>query len=131
MNTYKILNMFTSVLFLYLFYVLLFDAASFFIDIEVDAGEAAYVLARRASILMIGIAVLLFLSKNLQHSDARQIIIIATTVIMLGFATMGTYELVRGNVGKAILTAIIVESVVGISYLIVFFSNRNLIIDEN
>ena len=130
MNTYKILNMFTSVLFLYLFYVLLFDAASFFTDIEVDAGEAAYILARRASILMIGIAVLLFLSKNLQHSDARQMIILAATVIMLGFAIMGTYELARGNVGKGILTAIVVESIVGISYLIVFFSNRKLVIDE-
>lgn len=131
MKTYKILNIFTSVLFLYLFFVLLFDSASFFADVDIVPGEAAFFLARRTSMFMIGISILLFLSKNFQHSDTRQAIIIATAVIMLGLATMGTYELVRGNVGKAILMPIAIETIVGISYLAVYFFNRNSIVDEN
>ncbi len=124
MNIYKILNWFTSLLCLYLFYVLLFDATSFFTDIEVDACQAAYILAKRASMMMLGISILLFLSKNLQHSDARQIIIISSAMIMLGFATMGSFELIRGNIGTAIIGAIVIEISIGISYIFVFLQSR-------
>ena len=127
MNAYKILNIFTSLLTLYLFFILLFDSASFFVDVGVDAGEAAYFIARRTSVFMIGISVLLFLSKNLKHSDARQFIIMATALTMLGLASMGTYELVRGYVGKVMLVSIVVESTLGILYFIIFFSNGNVI----
>ena len=130
MKPYKILNTLTSILFLYLFYVLMFDSGSFFVDIDLNAGEAALILARRASIFMIGISVLLFFSKNLSHSDARQVIIITTSVVMLGLAVMGTYELVRGSMGTGILKAIVIESILGVSYLTIFFSNRGLTVDE-
>ncbi len=35
---------------------------------------------------------------------------------------MGSFELVRANIGNSIIGAIVIEIIVGISYLIIFFS---------
>lgn len=124
MNKFKVLSILTSLLFLYLFVVLLFDTASFFVDLGIDAGEAAFFIARRASVFMLGMSILLFWGKNLPHSESRQMIIIFAAIIMSGLAMMGTYEYARGYLGAAIFQAISIESIVAVSYLILFFSNR-------
>ncbi len=124
MNVYKIVSLFTSALFLYLFFVALFDPASFFMDVGVEAGEAAYFIARRASMFMLGITVLLFSARNLQPSSARQSIIGATAVTMSGLAIMGMYEFVRGFVDEGIFMAIIIESIVAIINIVLFVKFR-------
>ena len=75
---------------------------------------------------MIGISVLLFGARNLTHSVARQVICLATLVTMLGLACTGSYELIKGTVNSSMLVAIIIETILGISFLTVLLKNRNI-----
>jgi peptidoglycan/LPS O-acetylase OafA/YrhL len=124
MNVYKVVSLFTSVLFLYLFVVALFFPGSFFIDVGVEAGDAAYFITRRAAMFMLGIAVLLFSARNLQPSHARQCIVGATAVTMSGLAIMGTYEFLRGFVDEGIFMAIGVEFIVAVVSIVLFIKFR-------
>ncbi len=63
MNKFKILSTFTSLLCLYLFYLLFFSASSFLNDLGVEGAEVAYFISRRAAVLMLGISVLMFFAR--------------------------------------------------------------------
>jgi len=123
-NFFKILSIITSVLFAYLFFLLHFNSESFLKDLGLQSSGTTLFLAKRVSIFMLGISVLMFCSKGLPHSKSRQIICFATGITMLGLSCMGTYELIEGNVNSSILTAIIIEIILAISFGIIIYSNR-------
>jgi hypothetical protein len=123
-NFYKVVSIITSLLFAYLFFTLLLNSESFLKDLGLQSSVTTYFIARRASIFMLGISVLMFGSKDLPHSKARQIICIATGITMLGLSCMGSYELIMGNVNSSILTAIFIETILWISFGIIIFMNR-------
>ncbi len=123
MNKFKIISMFTSLLCLYLFYLLFFTASSFLNDLGVEGTEAAYFISRRAAILMLGISVLMFFARNIPNSQARQAISLSIGVTMLGLALSGGYELNRGFVSSDIIGAIVIESTLCISFFYVCFSD--------
>jgi hypothetical protein len=75
---------------------------------------------------MLGLSILLFCSRNLPHSLARQFICLSTGITMLGLACMGSYELIMKTVNSSMLNAIIIEITLGASFLIVFFKNRKV-----
>ena len=121
---FKVLCTLTAVLFAYLCFTLLFNSETFLIDLGLQPSESTKILARRASMFMLGISVLMFGSINLPHSRARQTICLATGISMLGLSILGTYELVRGTVSSSILTAIIIETILWISFGVIFLKNR-------
>ena len=121
---YKMLSGFSGILFVYLFLTLLFNSRTFLIDLGLQSNESAMVLARRASMFMLGIVVLMFGSIKLPHSKARQIICFSTAITMFGLSILGVYELVRGTVNSSILTAIIIETFLWMSFGYIFFTNR-------
>jgi hypothetical protein len=125
MNSFKIVSIATSALFIFLFSQLLFNSDYFLIDLGLQSSDATSVLARRASIFMLGISILLFRSRNLPHSKARQYICLSTGITLIGLTCMGSYELTRGSVNSSILQAMIIEVVLGCSFLILLFKNRN------
>lgn len=120
---FKILSILTSALFAYLFFTLLFNTDTFIRDLGVQSCESTLIAGRRTSIFMLGISVLMFGSINIPNSKARQVICLATGITMLGLACMGSYEYIRGSVNSSILTAITIESILGISFIIIFFIN--------
>jgi len=122
-NSYKALVFLTSSLFLYLFFSLMFDSSAFVEDLGLQPSQTTSILARRASVLMLGFSVLLITSINLPHSRARQRILLSAGITMAGFACMGAYELVRGTVNMSILQAIVIESILGFSFFVMFFKN--------
>lgn len=124
MNIYKILSTFTSLLCLYLFYLLLFSAHSFMNDLGLEGTEATYFVCRRAAILMLGISVLMFFGRNIPNSQSRQAICLSIGVTMLGLAMSGAYELNRDFVSSGIVGPIFVESILGISFFYVWFSSK-------
>jgi hypothetical protein len=126
MNLFKIVSIITSVLFLYLSIQLLFMTDSFVTDLGLDPSVASLFLARRAAMFMLGVSVLMFASRNLQHSKARQIICLATGITLLGLSFMGSYEFIRGTVNTSIFIAISVETLLCGSFCIIFFKNRNV-----
>lgn len=124
-NFFKVLSIATSILFIYLFIQLFLNSVSFVKGLGLQPSEASSVLARRASMFMLGISVLMFGARNLSHSQARQIICLATGITMLGLSCMGTYEFIRGAVNSSIFIAIIIETLLWISFGIIIFKNRN------
>lgn len=123
MKFFKILSIVTSMLFVYLFSQLLFNSVSFINDLGLQATDTASILCQRTSMFMLGFSVLLFSSKNLPHSIARQNICLATGITMIGLACMGSYEFIKGTVDSSMLIAISLETTLGTSFLIVFFSH--------
>jgi len=97
---------------------------SFVRDMGLQHSLATSVLAKRTSMFMLGISVLMFGSRNLPHSKARQIICMATGITMFGLSCMGSYEFIRGTVNSSIFIAIIAETILWISFAIIFFKNR-------
>jgi hypothetical protein len=122
-NFYKIISIATSILFVYLFLQLFLDPYSFVSGLGLQPSETVAILCRRTSMFMLGLSILLFLSKNLPHSTARQFICLSTGITMLGLASMGSTELIRGTVNSSMLVAISIETILRSSFLITFFKN--------
>ncbi len=79
-------------------------------------GESLYFLARRASTLMLGFSVLLFLVRNTPPSVVRQAIAFSIGVNMTGFALSGSLGLIGGLVNMSIVNAIVIEVLVAAIY---------------
>lgn len=121
---YKILCIGTSILFIYLFVLLFFMSDSFITDIGLDPSLASLVLARRAAMFMLGVAVLTFASRSLLPSKERQIVCLTMIIMLLGLSSMGTYDFIKGNVNSSIMVSIVVESALWLSYGVVLISDR-------
>lgn len=126
MSFFKIVSIATSVLFIFLSFQLLFMTDSFVEDLGLQSSETASVLARRAAMFMLGISVLMFVSRNLNHSKERQIMCIATSITLFGLAFMGIYEFIRGTVNSSIFVAISIETVLWVSFGIILLKNRKV-----
>ena len=124
MKLFKILCLATSALFIFLFLQLLLSPDAFVKDMGMQPSAATSVLARRASMFMLGISVLLFCSKNLSHSKAKQYISLSTGITMIGLACTGIYEHFMGTVNFSIFIAIIIETTLGISFLVIFLKGQ-------
>jgi uncharacterized membrane protein len=122
-NLYKITCIATSVLFVFLFAQLFFTPLAFVEDLGLQATLATSILARRASMFMIGLAVLLFGARKLQHSPARQTICLSAAITLTGLACLSTFEMFRGTVNDSIWVAIIIETICSVLFWIVFFKN--------
>jgi len=109
LNKFKAASVLTSALYFYLFISLLLFPDSFFNDLGIEGNESLYFLGRRASMLMLGFAALLFLARNTLPSVSRQVIAFSVSLNMAGFALMGTFELVRGFLDKSIFQVIAIE----------------------
>ena len=118
-SLYKIVSVATSLLLIYLFVQLLFMPGSFIKDLGLQSSEAGYVLARRASMFMLGISVLMFGTRNLPHSKTRQIICMATGLTLFGLSCVGSYEYIKGTVNSSILIAIICETILWVCFGII------------
>jgi hypothetical protein len=121
---YKILCSATSFLFIFLFFQLFFGPASFVEGMGLQHSEATSVLARRASMFMLGLSVLLFCAKSLPHSPARQYINLSTGITMIGLACTGIYEHFMETVNASIFIAIFFETLSGLSFIILYFKYR-------
>jgi uncharacterized membrane protein len=118
-SLYKIVSVATSILFIYLFVQLLFMPTSFIKDLGLQPSEAGSVLARRASMFMLGISALMFGTRNLPYSKTRQTICMATGITLFGLSCVGSYEYIKGTVNSSILIAIICETILWVCFGII------------
>lgn len=80
----------------------------------VPQSETANLIARRAAMLFLGLAVISWSARSAPPSRGFSLGII---VAMLGLAAVGSYEFLRGFAGWPILLAVIVEvSVAGLFF---------------
>lgn len=124
MNKFKILSVFTSMLFFYLFYLLLFYADSFLKDLGLEGSDVSSFIARRAAMLMLGAGVLMFFARNIVNPQARQAISLSICTTMLGLALSGMYEYNRGFVGGGIVGPIVIELGLFASFIYVIYSDK-------
>lgn len=125
-NSYKIATIATSLLFLYLTIEMFFMSDSFVTGLGLQPSITTEVLAKRVAMFMLGISVLMFASRNLLHSAARHAICLSTAITLLGLSIMGTYELIRGTVNNSILVAIIIETILWVSFGIILLKHRHI-----
>ena len=118
MKFYKCLCSATSVLFVFLALRLLLTPVEFAASVGLEPSVATSVLLRRAAMFMVGLAVLTFCARSLLDLQARRCVCLSTAVTMLGLACMGTYERLMGTVNASIFIAIGIESVLGLSFLL-------------
>jgi len=121
---FKIVSIATSVLFVYLFSLLFFMSDSLVNDWGLETSTASLVLARRAAMFMLGIAVLTFGSRNLPPSKVRQIICLSIGITLFGLSCMGTFEFINGNVNSSIIIPIVIETILWLSFGIVIIKDQ-------
>ena len=109
MISFKHLNMITACISFTLFVLLLFIPELIFWLFEVSADEAAYFISRRAAMLFLGLAMIVYFSRHAKNSEERQAIILGVACSMFGLAALGLFEYVRGFVGLGIFLAISAE----------------------
>lgn len=123
MKLYKIATIGTSLLFVFLFAQLFFTPVAFVEGLGLEANLGTSILCRRASMFMIGLAILLFGAQRLEHSSARQTISFSTAITMTGLAALSSFEMVRGTVNNSIWIAIVIETISAVLFWIVFLKN--------
>jgi hypothetical protein len=79
---------------------------------------ASIVLIRRASLFMLGLAVLMFLSRNIPASKGRIYLSISMSVIFFCLAINGSSGYIYGNYNSSIFIAIIIESILGLAFVL-------------
>lgn len=126
MNTYKIASIGTSILFVFLFAQLFFTPVSFVEGLGLEPTLTTTILCRRASMFMIGLAILLFGVRKLAHSSIRQTISLSTAITMTGLAALSSFEMIRGTVNNSIWVAIIIETLSATLFWIIFFKNPRI-----
>lgn len=126
MKPYKIATIGTSLLFVFLFAQLFFTPVSFVEGLGLEPTLTTSILCRRASMFMIGLAILLFGVRKLTHSSIRQTICLSTAITMTGLAALSSFEMIRGTVNNSIWIAIIIETISAILFWIVFFKNPRI-----
>ncbi len=85
---------------------------------EIDAGDSAAFLGRRAAMLFLGLAVTLWAGRDALPSTGRQAIALGTGATFLALALLGGAELARGAAGPGILVAILIETLLGGAFLL-------------
>lgn len=119
MNFYKYVCIATAVLFIFLSLQLLLTPVAFALSMGLEPSAATSVLLRRAAMFMVGLAVLTLCARSLRDLKARRCVSLSAAVTLLGLACMGTYERLMGTVNDSIFIAIGIESVLGLSFLMV------------
>lgn len=120
---YKVICVFTAVLFVYLFIQLFFMSDAFVKGLGLEPSVTSLVLARRVSMFMIGISVLMIAALNLA-SNSRWIICLPTGFTMFGLSCMGIYEYMAGHVNSSIFVAVTLETILWISFATIAINDK-------
>jgi hypothetical protein len=124
-GTYTVLSWISTCLYFALFLMLCFLPHKFLTDVGMPTSESTAFLARRASVLMLGFAVLTFQGRKVRNLIGRQCIALAVCVNMAGFACTGLFEYGRGFANKGILNAVVVEVILAIAWLLFWVASRS------
>lgn len=115
---FRIAAVITSVIFVALCVILLVAGRAYVTTYGVAPSEGATFLARRAAPLFAGLAVMLWLLRDLPVGTARDGLCYGLAVIWFGIAATGVYEFSTGQAGPAILIAAAAEVIGGLVFLV-------------
>ncbi len=124
--TFRLLNQAATLLCLILSATLIFLPELIYFIFSLTGDAVGDFLAKRAGMLFLGLATLLYFSRNAEASSARSAISLGLAVAMGGLALLGSYEYFRGYAGVGIWLAIITEAGFAIGYTLVLRSDRQI-----
>ncbi len=104
--TYKTVSVAASALYIALFACLLIAPDLIYWLFGIESHTTADLLAKRAAMLFLGLAVLSFLGRNAPYSSLRQAVSAAMATTMAGLMLTGMYEFFLGTAGIGIWSAI-------------------------
>ena len=125
MITYRKLNTISATVCMILSILAMFFPEVILFLFQIDGCGTAFIIGRRASILFLGMATLLWLDRKSNNYSSIQAVCAGMIVLWVGLAIIGSIELLSGNVGARIVLPIIIESLLGISYFKLWHSNRD------
>lgn len=113
---FRIVAIVTAVACLGLFAVLFGNGASYVATFAIQPDQGAGFVARRAAPVFAGLAVILWVLRDLPVGTARDGICLGMVVLWLGIAATGVYEYTSGQAGGAILIASAVELLAALAF---------------
>lgn len=122
--SYKAVSLAASVLYLTLFACLLLSPGLIYWLFGIPGHSSADLLAKRAAMLFLGLAVLSFVGRDAPPSNLRRTVVIALSTTLVGLIGVGVYEFMTGTAGAGIWCAIAGETVFLGLYLNVLFRGR-------
>jgi hypothetical protein len=123
-SLFKISSILISILFVGLF-IQFFFISNYLIELlGLQPTIASVFVARRISVVMLSIGVLMFGSRNLPHSRARQMICLFISFTLFGLLCMGSYEFINGTVNSSILVSVFVETAFCVLFGSIYIMNK-------
>lgn len=122
--SYKAVSFAASALYFALFACLLLSPEVIYWLFGINGHPSADLLAKRAGMLFLGLAVLSFVGRDAPPSNLRRTVVIAISTTLGGLIVIGVYEFLRGTAGAGIWCAIAGETVFLGLYLNVLFRGR-------
>jgi lysylphosphatidylglycerol synthetase-like protein (DUF2156 family) len=119
----------TSILLLLLAIIFMFAPAQMLTSWGLELTVSVGLLARRIAAVYTGIAVMLFMARNAEHSTTRTALIYGVITTCLILATLGAYEFSVGHASSGILPAVFIEVALVLAFMFTVcdFSNaKNL-----
>lgn len=123
MITHKAVSIAASALYGMLFVCLLIAPDLIYWLFGIERHATADLLARRAAMLFLGLAMFSFLGRNAPYSSLRQAVSIAMATTMAGLMLAGMYEFFVGTAGIGIWSAIGGEALFLSLYLLVLLGD--------
>ncbi|MGJ8626521.1 MAG: hypothetical protein ACSHXB_06130 [Sulfitobacter sp.] len=83
---------------------------------DITSEQATDLMSRRAGVLFLGLAIIIFQARRAPQSPLRRGITLGIAVMMTGLALLGMAEYFRGAAGMGIWLAICVEVIFAVLY---------------
>lgn len=116
---FRILALFTALLFFSLAVILLTAPEAMLSSWGVGFSTAVGLVARRGAALSAGISVMFFMARNAEHSATRTALIRGIMTSCLILACLGVYEFSAGHANGSILNAVLIEVALVLAFLYV------------
>lgn len=116
-GAFTVASILAAALFAWLFAQMQLTPREFCAGFGLEPSVGLVLMVRRASMLMLGFAVLLFLARRAPPSPLRRAVSLSVALTMAGFAAMGTQELLRGALPPAVWAVVGIEVAFAATFL--------------
>lgn len=114
--SYSFISKLASALCFILFLSLLLVPGLIYWIFGLIGNEVSDLMARRAAMSFLGVAVVTYLSRETPPSQLRANLCLGLAIMMAGLAAVGVFEFIRGAVGIGIWLAIVTEIGFALAY---------------
>lgn len=121
---YKVLSWASAILFALLFVTLLLVPRAVLDGTGLVASAWTDFLCRRAGVIVLGLGVLSFVSRNAPPTATRQGIVLGVGTSLGGLAVLGSVEVARGFASPGLLPAVAVETLFALAYVLAWLGGR-------